>query len=145
MPGPKQSAINNVAKKFNLPHEMSQEIMECCFYDTATANSRAIQKALMADVIDHFSNAIISRARPGIGNLLLDPDNREHWAICLSRDTHEEDNEVQFQAISCRVCGNYIQCDTFLPEGEGLLFGGLEVDQLLLEAIPIHMRCSCNR
>lgn len=145
MLGPKQVAIEKVAKKFNLPHEMSQEIMECCFYDTATADSRAIQKALMADVIDHFSNAIISRARPGIGNLLLDPDNSEHWAICLSRDTHEEDHETQFQAISCRVCGNYIHCDTFRPEVEGMLFGGFERNRLFLEAIPIHIRCSCNR
>ena len=144
MPGLKQVAINKVAKKFNLPNEMAQEIMECCFYDTVTADSRAIQKAIMVDVIDHFTNAIISRANPK-GGLLLDPDNREHWAICLSRDTHEEDDETQFQAISCRVCGNYILCDTFRPEVEGLLFGGFETDRLFLEAIPIHMRCSCNR
>lgn len=129
----RQIAVHNFTKAAGLPLEITHEIMSFCFYDTITAVYRAVHRANMTDIVDGFNNAYISRARPR-HNMMENPDSCEHWAICL-------DDDVQFQAVSCGVCGNYKSCDTYRPQqivyGEGL-------DHLFREAIPIRMRCCCH-
>jgi len=140
----KQIAIHNLSSKFGLPWEIADEIMAFCFYDTVTAVYRAIHKANMVEVVDHFTNAWISRANPGRGRgtMAKNPDTSEQWAICLSRLA---DDEVQFQAVSCCKCGNYKYCYTFQPTEEQIGDNELQfVDDIFwLEAIPIPMRCGC--
>jgi len=139
----RQLIIHQVAKEAGLPLELSDEIMSFCFYDTITAAYRAVHKVNFGEIIEHFDDAYISRARP-FGCLFNDPDNSEHWAICLSRVNHLYiDNETQFQAYNCRVCGDYYFCCTFLPEQQTTLGQGL--DHLFREAIPLRIRCQCDR
>ena len=140
----RQVAVHQVAQTGGLPREMADEIMGFCFYDTITAVYRAVHKANLLEVIEHFDDAYVSRARPFGPALVADPDNAEHWSVCLSRVTNlMGDNEVQFQAWNCGVCGNYYFCQTFLPDGERIFGQGF--DHEFLQAIPIVMRCSCNR
>ena len=140
----KQLAIHNFSAAFGLPVEMSHEIMGFCFYDTVTAASRAVHKANMVEVVDHFDNAYCSRARPRNSDV-VDPDTCEHWAICLDR-MNGTDDEVQLQAINCRICGNYKQCETFRPTEEEYIeaeLAGIVLHGFLLEDVPLRMRCCC--
>lgn len=153
----KQLAIHNLSANFGMPVEMAHEILGFCFYDMVTAVSRAVHKANMAEVVDRFDHAYISRAKPN-GILEGDPDTCEHWGICLSRaDDPYDYAETQFQLTSCRTCGNYKRCCTYLPTAEqhqavdlhmnlGLVLNGEEaalMDLLMREVIPIRMRCCC--
>ena len=170
----KQLAIHNLSANFGMPLEMAHEILGFCFYDTVTAVSRAVHKANMAEVVDRFDNAYLSRAKPNgylgyLGGFEEDPDTCEHWGICLSRADDDTDNaETQFQLISCRTCGNYKRCCTYIPTAEqfqaldlqinlGLVLNDEEAedeaafawaereaeDRLMREVIPIRMRCYC--
>jgi hypothetical protein len=140
----KQLAIHNFSAAYGLPVEMSHEIMGFCFYDTVTAVFRAVHKANVAQVMDHFDNAYCSRARPI--QMVGDPDTCEHWAICLTR-MNGTDHEIQFQAINCRVCGNYKHCHTFRPTEEQFIeaeLAGIDLPVFLLEDVPLRMRCCCQ-
>ena len=128
-----QLSIHRAAEMAGLPREMADEILGFAFYDTVTAVYRAVQKANMAQVVDKFSNAYISRANhTGIMH--------EHWALCLS--TIDDDIlEVQFQAINCHVCGNYKASNTFI---DILIDWQIATEQDRIETIPIHIRCACH-
>jgi len=61
------------------------------------------------EIVDKFKNACCSRKYP---NDIYDNDNSdncEHWSICLDHyELHIDTiNEIQFQAINCKICGNY--------------------------------------
>jgi len=134
----KQVSIHHFSTNFGLPREMAHEILKFCFYDTETAVYRAIHKASTAEVVNRFDNAWLSRAT----HADMD-DNCEWWAIHLTRVGHEEDNETQFQACNCRVCGNYKICYTHEPTNEQLEVADPE-KHFWREAIPIRMRCCCD-
>jgi len=132
----KQVLIHHFSDNFGLPREMAHEILGFCFYDMETAVYRAIHKANTAEVIGRFDNAWLSRANHADMH-----DNCETWAIHLTRVNHEEDDEVQFQASNCSICGNYKLCGTHEPPGEE--HGGYDL-RLWRTAIPICMRCCCD-
>lgn len=144
----KQVTIHQFSANFGLPREMAHEILGFCFYDTETALYRAVHKSNMAEVVDHFDNAYISRAKPEMSfssDFILDPDNCESWAVYLVKDSQEYDDEVQFQASNCRTCGNYKLCNTHIPTDEQLEdYDPHTGDAFWRIAIPICMRCSCN-
>jgi len=138
----RQLAVHNFSLAAGMPKEMGDEILGFCFYDTVTAVHRAIHKANMRDIVARFTSAWISRA-----NTPEMHDDREHWAINLVALDQEEDNEAQFQATNCRVCGNYKTCGTFEPQIERdvfLMLDVTEIDALWLEAIPPPIRCHCH-
>jgi len=103
---------------------------------------REDHKKKFSGVLASFANAGASRARP-IGDMLLDPDNTEHWAICLTSSDSERD-AVQLQAVSCVVCGNYKHCDTFQPPTGWWVTSDVDYETAFLEAIPVRMRCYCK-
>jgi len=139
----RQVAVHNVSTTAGLPREMADEILGFCFYDTVTAIYRAIHRANLAEVVDRFNTAWISRA-----NTPEMDDTDETWAINLvTLDNEDEDDEVQFQATNCRRCGNYKSCCTFEPLE--ILFlqlqpGTQEMKALFRDAIPVCMRCYCH-
>lgn len=138
----RQLAVHNFSLAAGMPKEMGDEILAFCFYDTITAACRAIHQANMGDIVARFTSAWISRA-----NTPEMHDDREHWAIHLVALDQEEDNEAQFQATNCRVCGNYKMCCTFEPQIETdafLVLDETELVALCLEAIPPHIRCHCH-
>lgn len=71
------------------------------------------------EIVKKFESASISRKNDDNS----DADTIEHWAICLTPPydddfpyDHSED-EIQFQAINCQLCGNYkISENQALPE-----------------------------
>ena len=137
----KQIAVHNFSLAARLPREMADEILGFCFYDTITAVYRSVHLANTAEVVDRFTTAWISRA-----NTPEMDDTQEHWAINLVRLDNEEDDEIQFQATNCRVCGNYKHSSTFVPDigiEEFQLLSLEEFDALFLEAIPVCIRCNC--
>jgi hypothetical protein len=115
----RQLAIHTFSKEAGLPLEMVDEILSFCFYDTITAVHLAVHRANMTEVVTRFTGAWISRAN----NPEMD-DTDEHWAINLVRVDHDEDDEVQFQATNCGICGNYKECSNF-------------------DLIPLCITCSC--
>ena len=115
----RQIAIHTFSKAASLPWEIVDEILGFCFYDTVTAVHRAVHHANMAEVVVRFTGAWISRA-----NTPEMDDSTEHWAINLVRIDHDEDDEVQFQATNCGICGNYKECSNF-------------------DLIPLSMTCTC--
>jgi hypothetical protein len=138
----RQIAIHNFSLTARLPREMADEILGFCFYDTATAVHRAVQRANMAQVVDRFAGAWISRANTPEMN-----DTQEQWAINLVRLDQDEDNEVQFQATNCRICGNYKHSNTFVPDigiEEFQLLTLEEFNAVFLEVIPVCIRCNCQ-
>lgn len=118
----RQVAVHNFSLAAGLPKEMADEILGFCFYDTVTAVHRAVHRANMAEVVERFTSAWLSRANTPEMN-----DTREHWAINLERLDHEEDHEVQFQAVNCHVCGNYKETNVFRRA-----------------VIPLSIRCRCH-
>jgi len=115
----RQIAIHTFSKAAGLPWEIVDEILGFCFYDTFTAVHRAVHHANMAEVVVRFTGAWISRA-----NTPEMDDSNEHWAINLVRIDHDEDDEVQFQATNCGICGNYKESSNF-------------------DLIPLSMTCTC--
>ena len=143
---PKQVAINKFSVTAGLPQEMSEEIKGFCFYDTITAGYRAKHMAKIADVKSHFDNAIVSRKNSG--DSYIDPDTDEHWSICLenNEDVGNGKEEIQYQAINCRICGNYKMCDTFYPTTEHIVDGNPDFDigdDIWHNTIPFYMKCCC--
>jgi len=76
------------------------------------------------EIVKKFKNAVLSRKNWFDGN--EDADTSEHWAIHLQQDTsivqwsdnppHDIVQENQFQAINCKICGNYKEVLTKIPE-----------------------------
>uniref|UniRef100_A0A6C0B2G3 Uncharacterized protein n=1 Tax=viral metagenome TaxID=1070528 RepID=A0A6C0B2G3_9ZZZZ len=57
----RQVAVHNFSLAAGLPQEMADEILGFCFYDTITALHRAVHRANMAEVVERFTGAWISR------------------------------------------------------------------------------------
>jgi hypothetical protein len=143
----RQLAMNKLCIKVGLPLEIYNEIMSFCFYDIITAKYLAEHKKKMEQIIWRFEIASITRAKPY--GQMIEPDTCEHWAICLS-DIYLNYHEAQLQATNCKLCGNYKKSSTFDPTEEQIIEVlvedfGQDFEQLWLEAIPISIRCYCNR
>jgi hypothetical protein len=138
----KEAIINQIKK---LVPDVLYEIKSFAFYD-----SKKVHNIKMTKIVDCFKNAMVSRAKPD--TFYEDPDNEEHWCICLSSD---ECDEVQFQAINCKICGNFIVSDTQLSMIDETI---LELQNLLQytniysntlrknirNVAPKRIRCKCK-
>lgn len=135
------------------PRDLLDEIKGCAHYDKEMVSARNRHRNIMVDILDHFHYAKMSRATQ------LERKNGDigHWAVCLNREicgvdewSHRySDDEEQFQALNCEVCGNYQNSPTF---------GGLvdmsdvyeEAERFLirfsrmLEVMPTRLRCHCE-
>ena len=112
----RQVVINRLEGRFGVPQDVLHEVKSFCFYDAATGAARALHREKVACVVDCFNNAFISRARLGMrcpNREIPDADTCEHWAICLDPVDSDINKEVQFQATSCGICGNYKHSPTW--------------------------------
>jgi hypothetical protein len=113
----RQVVINQLEGRFGIPQDVLHEVKSFCFYDAATAAARALHREKVACIVDCFNNACLSRARIGERNSnreIPHADTCEHWAICLDPVDSDINKEVQFQATSCGICGNYKHSPTWL-------------------------------
>lgn len=123
-------------------------MLRVAHYDKEMVNARNNHRNRMVDILNHFHYAELSRAKQnGTG----------HWAVCLNRKMcgvderghlYSNDQEQQFQATNCEVCGNYQNSPTF-----GRLVDMSDVEcgerflirfSRMLDAMPTRMRCQCN-
>lgn len=80
-----------------------------CFYDKKTLAQIKFVKELKQHIVTLFDYARFSR-RNGYMDY-EDTDVVEHWLFCIDRD------EVEFQAINCKKCGNYfhVTSESWVP------------------------------
>ena len=142
-------SINNVLLSERFTE--SERLMELFDYkkEVDLVLCLAIHKKNMAKIKEHFDYAYISRVR-GID------ETSESWAIWLKRTTHyQEDNEKQFQAENCSVCGNYKLSNTYsvrykeIKKFEDLKYRNREeyndiICKLSFNKIPVKVRCYCH-
>ena len=117
-----QRSLNNqqsVSKKYNLPQtthllllprEITDTINSYLFYDKMSGETRI----KMRQILDRFKYARLKR----------DDDLDQHWGVSMNDSRVQTRNEVQFQAINCKLCSGYI----FVTN----------------EIIPIRAKCHCN-
>jgi hypothetical protein len=96
---------------------LCQDVLEIvksyCFYDKKTLETIKFVKYLQKHIVTLFDFAASSR-KNGFhmyddhdyhddhdDGEYEDPDEDEHWSFCIDSD------EVAFQAVNCRFCGNY--------------------------------------
>lgn len=146
----KKLVINRLSLIFGFPLEIADEISGFCFRDKMKV-SRQIHAYHMAEIVDHFNFACVSRIKPTYYNLDEEPNTCEHWVICLSRvTTGDIDDEKLFQAKNCRVCGNYKECNTFSLTDEEKYIHGWDyyfdnMVSMKFRAIPNKLRCYCEK
>ena len=155
----RQVIINGLEGRFGVPQDVLHEVKSFCFYDAATGAARAVHRERFACVVDCFNNACISRARLGRENSnpkIPDADTCEHWAICLDPYDSYICKEVQFQATSCGICGNYklsstwfdvIQQEQELEQDlHNIIDHDLFMDIIFMHAreiMPQRLQCNC--
>jgi len=111
-----------------VPFVLAEEINSYLFYDKTTALMRKLHNEKMNEIVEKFTIAQSSRKRPDpiwfehIDDVIDDPfaydsDHCEQWATWLG-----DGNEIQFQGVNCRFCGNYKE----------------------LTDLPLRICCSCN-
>lgn len=138
----KEAIINQIKK---LVPDVLCEIKSFLFHD-----SKKVHNKKMANIVDCFENALTSRAKPD--TFYEDPDNEEHWCVCLSSDIRDE---TQFQAINCKICGNFIVSETWgkiINEETMLELFLLQNTNIYSEEIrknikmvtPKRLRCECK-
>jgi len=109
--------------KLNFPYELKDIIKSYCFYDTNTAILIIFIKMIKKQIVKQINEALYSRKNGRLDydnadeysynddrNIDFDDtiirininDNNGHW--CFNVD----ENEIQFRAVNCIVCGNYI-------------------------------------
>lgn len=88
-----------------LPFEVSDIVNSFLFYSIET-----VVKKKKKEIMQKINNAYQSRKNNVVNYLTEeDPDTEEHWSfMAYCPDQYE----VQFQAISCKICGNYKISDT---------------------------------
>lgn len=141
----KEAIINQIKK---LVPDVLWKIKSFAFHD-----ARQVHNIKMTRIVDCFKNALASRAKPDI--FYEDPDNEEHWCVCLASD---EQDETQFQAINCKVCGNFIVSDTLgsiIDDDDESILGlqllqgtniySNELRRNLKIITPKRLRCECKQ
>jgi len=105
----KQLLINNL----NVSSEdLLDNIKSFCFYDAKSWETISFIKSKKQRIHYLFNNETISRANH-INDTMDDDNNEEYWAFWVE-DGIDGPNP-QFQAINCRVCGNYISISPIIP------------------------------
>jgi hypothetical protein len=93
-----------------LSEDLLDNIKSFCFYDVKTWETICFIKSKKERIHYLLNNETFSRANP-INDALVDDNNEEHWAFWVENDGPNP----QFQAINCRVCGNYITTNPIVP------------------------------
>ena len=103
------TSFNSIAKqmyinKLNLSDDLLNEIKSYCFYDTKTWELMNFIKHKKQRICHLFNTATISRANP-YDLYVYDENTDQQWVFW----TFDEDDgpNRQFQAFSCKCCGNY--------------------------------------
>jgi hypothetical protein len=84
-------------------------IKSYCFYDKKTFEQIKMVKNLKLTIVNLFKNALFSRKNGNFNNNENveypneDSDESQHWSFCINL------NENQFQGVSCKLCGNYLE------------------------------------
>jgi hypothetical protein len=154
----KQFEVHVLSKKYNLPVELTHEILSYCFYDSKIVlyNAYQLHKTIMYDILSHIKRGNFSRREDDENNII---DNSGMWTICLDRYNNYDDNEQQLQAINCIWCGNYIVTHTIekIHVTEYLYLNYLRklndiqnneialcaIHHFYKKNIPINLRCKC--
>jgi hypothetical protein len=92
-----------------VPFELSEIINSFLFEDIKTSKTKKFIKMKKRKIVEKFKNSYCSRNQPRDIYLYDNPDACEHWSVHLCEWFNYEnyDEEVQFQAINCKKCGNY--------------------------------------
>jgi len=93
----KQFLINQIP----LCADVLEIVKSYCFYDKKTLEQIKFVKGLKKHIVTLIDFAMFSR-RNGYMDY-NETDAVEHWVFCIDRD------EVEFQAINCKKCGNYFR------------------------------------
>jgi len=92
--------------------DLLDSIKSYCFYDAKTWETISFIKTKKERINYLLKNETFSRANP-IDDTLVDDNNEEVWAFWVEDET--DGLNPQFQAINCRVCGNYISINPTIP------------------------------
>ena len=105
----KQLLINNL----NVSSEdLLDSIKSFCFYDAKSWETISFIKSKKQRIHYLLNNETFSRVNP-IDDTLVDDNNEELWAFWVENE--DDGPNPQFQAINCRVCGNYISINPNIP------------------------------
>ena len=87
--------------------DLLDSIKSFCFYDAKTWETISFIKTKKERINYLLKNETFSRANP------VYDDDEEVWAFWVEDET--DGPNPQFQAINCRVCGNYISINPNIP------------------------------
>jgi hypothetical protein len=110
----KQLLINNL--NISSP-DVLDIIKSYCFYDIKAWETISFIKYKKERIHFLFKNGTYSRANPDSDNFATDDDfndDSEHWAFWAEDET--DGPNPQFQAINCKVCGNFISINPNIPD-----------------------------
>jgi hypothetical protein len=108
----KQLLINNLHVSSG---DLLDKIKSYCFYDAKTWETISFIKSKKERIHHLFNNETFSRANP-FHNHSIEIENGyddEHW--CFWVENEDDGHNRQFQAINCRICGNYVSIDPIVP------------------------------
>ena len=111
----KQMYINRFTVSNDLSNDLSNEIKSFCFYDTKTWELMNFIKYKKNKIHNLFKTSTISRANP-YDLYFGDANTEEQWVFWAYDD--DDGPNKQFQAFSCKCCGNYkiIANETYYTE-----------------------------
>jgi hypothetical protein len=89
-----------IINQLPLCYDVIEIIKSYCFYDVKTFTLIQSVKSFRRHIVKMINCAEHSR-KNGMNNEDEDPDEVEHWSFCADHD------EVAFQGVNCRFCGNY--------------------------------------
>jgi type IV secretory pathway VirB6-like protein len=103
------TSFNSIAKqmyinKLNLSYDLLNEIKSYCFYDTKTWETITFIKYKKQRICHLLNTATISRANPY--DIYFNDENTDQQWVFWTFD-EEDGHNKQFQAFSCKHCGNY--------------------------------------
>jgi len=101
----KQLLINNLHISSD---NLLDKIKSYCFYDAKTWETISFIKSKKERIHHIFNNETYSRANPihNHGIEIDDDYDDEHWYFRVNNN--DDGRNRQFQAVNCRVCGNYV-------------------------------------
>jgi len=108
----KQLLINNLDVS---SRDLLDKIKSYCFYDAKSWETISFIKSKKQRIHYLFNNETFSRANP-IYNHDIEIENdydNEHWSFWVEND--DDGRNLQFQAVNCRVCGNYVSINPIVP------------------------------
>ena len=96
--------------------DLLDEIKSFCFYDAKSWETISFIKSKKQRIHYLLNNETFSRVNPGYddyGNYGYGGDDDEHWAFWVENE--DDGPNPQFQAMNCRVCGNYVSVSHIIP------------------------------